>query len=380
MSSASLRSKLVLVAVLGLFGYGLLNLLDRRFDAGDVYPAGSSLRADPLGTKVLFSALERLELEVSRNLDAEPAVPAEPHEVVLILPALDSCDLLQGSRILGAADSFARRGARVLLLLDHEQLSCAPGLTSARLFGPRGQGGPSLLGHWGLALEAAELAGASTAIRDADAAQSVPAEVVVPGRLSLAALSPDWQVVLRRQQRPVAAVRRLGQGSLAIVTSSFPLSNEAMQSARSTELLLWLLGGARRVVFDEAHLGVSEERGVVQLLGKLHLYGFVFGLLALFGLFAWRRLATFCPRPVREQTLAPPAGVPGELVALLMRALPDDELVKACVRERLSALGQRERTRLCLPALASANHHTGARDVPEHYNALVRLFSERRRS
>jgi hypothetical protein len=54
------------MAVIFVIGLGDLALL--RFDAGDVYPPYSSLRADPLGTKALYESLEELRtVSVRRN-------------------------------------------------------------------------------------------------------------------------------------------------------------------------------------------------------------------------------------------------------------------------------------------------------------------------
>ena len=47
---------------------GLVYLFMLRFEAGDVLPAYSSLRADPLGAKAFYQSLEHLDsLAVSRN-------------------------------------------------------------------------------------------------------------------------------------------------------------------------------------------------------------------------------------------------------------------------------------------------------------------------
>src|SRR5438034_6632131 len=55
------RTLLVLLPVLlVVFGLGVGRLFELRFEAGDVYPPYSSLRADPLGTKALFEGLEIL--------------------------------------------------------------------------------------------------------------------------------------------------------------------------------------------------------------------------------------------------------------------------------------------------------------------------------
>src|SRR6058998_158108 len=51
---------LLLPVLLAVFGLGVGRLFQLRFEAGDVYPPYSSLRADPLGTKALFESLEIL--------------------------------------------------------------------------------------------------------------------------------------------------------------------------------------------------------------------------------------------------------------------------------------------------------------------------------
>ena len=51
---------LALIVLLGVFGYGLVQLFKLRFAAGDVYPTYSSLRGDPLGCRVYFDSLEQL--------------------------------------------------------------------------------------------------------------------------------------------------------------------------------------------------------------------------------------------------------------------------------------------------------------------------------
>ncbi len=57
---------LFLLVVLGGFFFGLAHLFKLRFEAGDVYPEYSSLRADPLGAKALYESLDNL-LTVRRN-------------------------------------------------------------------------------------------------------------------------------------------------------------------------------------------------------------------------------------------------------------------------------------------------------------------------
>ena len=65
--------------ILGM-GFGIVRLIGLRLEKGDIYPAYSTLRADPLGSKALFDALESIEgREVRRNFrplrELRPAAP-----------------------------------------------------------------------------------------------------------------------------------------------------------------------------------------------------------------------------------------------------------------------------------------------------------------
>src|SRR5690349_13383954 len=58
----------LLLALAAAFVAGLLHLFQLRFEAGDVYPPYSSLRADPLGTKAFYDSVEQL-LTARRNFE-----------------------------------------------------------------------------------------------------------------------------------------------------------------------------------------------------------------------------------------------------------------------------------------------------------------------
>ena len=54
--------------IMCVFLIGVFKLFVLRFEGGDIYPAYSSLRSDPLGTKVLYESLENLKSRlISRN-------------------------------------------------------------------------------------------------------------------------------------------------------------------------------------------------------------------------------------------------------------------------------------------------------------------------
>ncbi len=50
----------LLAAVCAAFAWGLVHLYEARLASGDIYPAYSSLRGDPLGSKVLFESIAQL--------------------------------------------------------------------------------------------------------------------------------------------------------------------------------------------------------------------------------------------------------------------------------------------------------------------------------
>src|SRR5258708_31901553 len=58
----------LLVGISVAFAWGLISLYELRFVAGDIYPAYSSLRSDPLGAEALFDSTAQLPgYSVHRN-------------------------------------------------------------------------------------------------------------------------------------------------------------------------------------------------------------------------------------------------------------------------------------------------------------------------
>src|SRR5215471_4979636 len=79
---------ILMIACAGVFLAGVLELFKLRFEAGDVYPAYSSLRADPLGTMAFYEALERMpEMTVERDFSANNRLPGGKNTTYLHLGA-----------------------------------------------------------------------------------------------------------------------------------------------------------------------------------------------------------------------------------------------------------------------------------------------------
>ncbi|MCP4111672.1 MAG: hypothetical protein GY749_40145 [Desulfobacteraceae bacterium] len=62
------RKLFVLIIIAAFFIAGVAKLFVLRFEAGDFYPAYSSLRSDPVGTKALYESLNNLDnISATRN-------------------------------------------------------------------------------------------------------------------------------------------------------------------------------------------------------------------------------------------------------------------------------------------------------------------------
>ena len=121
-----------------------------------------------------------------------------------------------------------------------------------------------------------------------------------------------------------------GKGSIVELRDSFWLSNEALLKKRDPDLISEIVGPARRVVFDESHLGVVETGSMMALARKYGLTGFVFAVLLLLGLFLWKSSSSLLP-PMDETVLAGTAvagrGSHTGFTNLLRRSVPRSTLI-----------------------------------------------------
>ena len=295
----------ILVCVFAVaFVLGIIQIFQLRFEQGDVYPPYSSLRADPLGAMALYESLERMPgVTVRRDFSARNKLPESRDTTYLHLSA-DARDWRYvPDDLVKEIESFLARGGRLVVACEPETTGDSF-FTSARS-GSHGTNAPSnklkkmgkqqpvekpkkpgpptegvedepfsakrvnLHERWGF-----EVAYERLPQGDDDAAESV----AVTNRSSLALPSSlawhsatlftkpatNWQVIYARGSNVVVMERRFGSGSVVFASDSFFVSNEALLRDRHADLLAWLVGANRLVVFDEAHLGVVEEPGVAR--------------------------------------------------------------------------------------------------------------------
>lgn len=335
----------ITAAVLAIlaFGWGLHRLFELRFSGGDIYPPSSTRRADPLGSKAFLQSLAlQPGIRVRQNLEPLRRFP-DPAGTTLLLLGVPTSELdhpgasLEDNRRLL---DFVDRGGRLVLAVEHESLDVATNSFRGKMRRMAAlpaalTNTPALLGpELGFALTTGPATTNASATRVAEAPE-LPAAVPWTSIWCLTNLSPGWQVLYERELRPVAAQRSRGSGTLVVLASDYLLSNESLRLSPQPAFLSWLVGPARTVVFDETHLGISLEPGIVSLLIKYRLGGAAFGFLLLAALHVWRSMARFNPPvdPESTDSVVEGRGSAAGLLNILRRSVAPADIVAACLEE-----------------------------------------------
>jgi hypothetical protein len=211
----------------------------------------------------------------------------------------------------------------------------------------------SLARRWGADFGRVELAQGDDGVYEAAAVRNqtdlpLPDSLNWHSSLVLTNLDSTWRTIYARGRHPVMAEKSFGRGTVVLATDSYFLSNQAMWKERQPQLLAWLIGPARHVVFDEAHLGVVETSGVAVLLRKYRLTGVIAALVVLAGLFIWKNSFSLVP-PYAGETRSP--YVPGKdatagFINLLRRNIPPRQVLEVCFEQWTRSLLNRANYRI----------------------------------
>lgn len=372
---------------------GVVAMLQVRFSTGDVYGIYSSHRADPLGTRALYEALARMPgVTCERNYRPIKELQGAPGDVLLIanagagrMPSYCGCD-----KPGEAIEKWAAAGGRVIITLqrtgrhlDEDELKedrrrwseeqkrkkeePDSGSNRADLDRQRDESvaeqpdsgddedktraktrgiSPQLryLGcHLRLFAQERQFVMAATTPKPPVPARELPLkESDLPPWYSNTFLKPapdgvdQWKVLASKGNRPVIMERKTGRGSMIVCTDSFFLSNEALWREPSSAFLAWLIGDARRVVFEERLHGSGEDDGIMALARRYRMHGLFLGGLLLFALFVWRNAFSLVPPDDaadlghwRSDAVAGQGAASG-LVSLLKRGVKPRDLLDRC--------------------------------------------------
>lgn len=338
-------SPLILIVCFAAFIVGVIQLMALRFESGDVYPEYSSLRSDPLGTMVLYESLGALGgFTVKRDLSTTE-LPNPAGATYLHLATTVSEWERVPPEALEKVERFVRGGARLVITL-FPQSSRPPASTGAKKAAtpkPEQEAQAktvSLWKEWGLSPRVIDLKLGAEDVFEPDAVSNnsglpLPGTVEWHSGTVFENVDLRWTQIYKRGNNAVLVERRLGGGSVAVATDSFFLSNEAMQDDRNPELLSWLIGPNRTVIFDEAHLGVVEQGGVAALLQRYRLQWFVAALFLLGGLFVWKNATSLTPPQTTDtgDIYIEGRDTSSGFVNLLRRNIPIRDILATCYTE-----------------------------------------------
>ena len=356
--------------ILAFFCFGLVRLFALRFSAGDIFPPYSSLRADPLGVEIFYESLRALpDYEVTRHERDFDRLPSGARVTLFILGAKQ---MLPSTKEQSALDHFVQKGGRLVLTFFPSFENPTPTTTPTRAaeLTPKIIALKNLADHWQVKIEMDrnvdedEPAGAKSALPP-------EAELSWHSGIFFTPTNGEWHTIYARGKHPVIIERALGAGSIVFAGDSYFVSNEALLVERHPALLAWLVGPNRRIIFDESHLNIRKSPGVVSLLRKYRLGGFVLALLFLLSLWLWKNAAaSLSSRQPNERTNIIVSGRDSfsGFVSLLRRGIAPAQLIEICVGEWRKS----QPLAAVLPATESENNPILA------YNRLSELIGSKK--
>jgi hypothetical protein len=294
------RLTIAAAAALGLaFLFLAARLFGIQFAAGSVYPEYSSLRSDPMGSRLLFDALAATSgIRVERNF-----LPNEylPHQGTTILFLAVPPDRAAEDRQV--FEKAATGGNRVVVALD---------LTE----------GPKTLENdkdgWRLKIETDSGKGRAHRYYFGEC--------------------PGWRVLDRAGPKALAIERDFGKGSVALFAGNSDFNNQSTLACDRLRQVTAALGPNSHIVFDEQHLGIAEGGSIMQMARRFRLGGLVLGLLLVAALFLWRDATGFPPTVAASGSGGRMAGRTSQagLLTLLRRHVAPRDLAAACWQEWLN--------------------------------------------
>jgi uncharacterized protein DUF4350 len=342
----------LIVLLLAMFLAGAWEVMIAPLITGEVYPAYSSLRTDPLGTMALFESLsEQPGLDVTRLYKARS--PLDSETTLLILGVDPLAWTKSPTPVADDYEKLVAKGGRVVIaFLPAAAPKVAPNAGAIEE-------------QWHIRLRYRKASNEEEGNTGA-----IPRESALhfePG--------PEWRVLEKHQGDAVIVERDLSGGTLVLVGDSFPLSNQGLSDSREAGLIATLIGPAKQVLFDENQFGVSETGSVAVLIRKYRLETAIGMLFAIAGLFIWHSGSSFLP-PRANIRAAPVTGrdLHEGLAALLRRNIPIGQLLPACWKEWIRSAPQRGRAEM---VQSEIQQWTG-RDPAAGYRAICRVLTERK--
>ena len=435
----------MLAAAFLLLVYGLLTL---RLQSGGGHAPYSSFRTDPLGVRALYDALARTPgVQVLRHRDQYNRLSGGDGDTLYILGleewVLEPDDakalevfMSQGGRVVAAfhgrfsmpyriereerrkdrenAKEGKKKGAK------EEKKETPPEPPKTAPAGENGDNYPfppaappgdeprkksgdhdpeeaddadmpwaDLEARWGFSFAYDEGSAKTLSATLAGERQDLPPRLPWRSVMWFKDARPAWRAVYRAGDRPVVMERDFGRGQMVLISDSYLFSNEALRRDRQAAFLAWTAGTDRhRLVFDEAHLGSIRQEGIMTLVRRYRLAGFLLAGLAAVALYIWRNATSLEPRRADGHDgdgAQAGLGSGAALTTLLRRSVPPALLPQTCWNEWLKSfrggLGPDDpltgRVEQLLASRPSGGRG-GAEELVRQYRAVAAALAERK--
>lgn len=349
------RDKIILAILFIVFAAALIKLFALRFEWGDVYPQYSSLRADPLGTKILYESLENLEeISVSRNYHSFSRMDESASTLFFMGIREDSLYSFTEDDV-HRFESLAAAGGRLLFLFypekgcfceeddDEKEAAAEEDNEEGEETKDNLPDFISIYNRWQFNTQltsAGERDGhkiheALLAVEN----ETLPETIEIHSDLSFTETGGKWRTIYARDGLPVIIEREWEKGSVVLVADTYFASNEALTNKRDDELLSWLIGPNNLVIMDETHLGVMNNPGVASLARRYHLESLLGAMLLVVLLFIWKNAVSFVPPQKEESTAGGSSKTESDrdhlagFTGLLKRSVPSETVLSVCLKE-----------------------------------------------
>lgn len=393
---------IVAIVILGISAYALLHLLMMRYSSGDVYPEYSSMRTDPFGTKAFYESLrDCCDLKVSRNFEEFFRIKNNTNSTIIFAGASFPGDMIPET-FFNDLEGFMKNGGRLVVTYVRSGFLKQIELETKKAQEEKNKSDKkkpekdseekenenalihfvSLSKLWGLKYEEADWTGFRSARLVADL--RLPKVLTWHSPVYFQLNGKDWNVIYKQGDHAVLVERNFGKGSLVLASETFFVSNEAMLRDRHSELLAWLVGPNKEVIFDESHLGIASNPGVASLARKYNLHGLAGGLLVIALLYVWMSGTSLLPAYKTGSDLERKA-IEGKdsasgLSNLLRRNVPHQHIFPVCYSEwKKSSLMQKQLEEKKLKKVEEffKQHPERTKNPVESYNKISEMLKER---
>ncbi|MCI0602634.1 hypothetical protein L0156_06435 [bacterium] len=365
--------------VIALFIFGIIYLMMLRFSSGDVYPHYSSLRTDPTGTKAFYESLEICcDFHTERNHEPFSRMKNRFDSTFLVLGMEPSALANVPKSIAEEVNYFISNGGRMVISLykPPKERGVVSSITEelSRFV--------DLGDLWGVRIFSEKKVTGGAFLEQDFRDSGLPRNISAHTPLYFQTVHADWKTIYQRAQHPFIIERKFGRGSIVLSAESYFLSNEAMAKEPQPDLLVWLVGNKKSVIFDEYHHGIASDSGVMYLARKYDLEWFLSAFVLLALLFIWKSAAPLVA-PEQESVMTPQSGkesIAG-LTNLLRRNVPVQQLLSVSFSEwqksakNITEAKQKEMESIVVGEKAKPARQ---RNLPAAYNALGRALKQRR--